>query len=196
MRALAAVVLALALPAAAQEEASDDDADSPDAETAPATAKAAGPQKPGDKLVALIADSVGTWKCTLRVTQPNSDPEDVPSVLKIDALVGGFAYAIDQSTQPKTGTATRMMAVWSQDPLTGKLTEAAWDSSGGSWRGTSVGPRGTSTVWAQDGSADGDALRMRTTWTRKNPKELLRVTEVKQLEGNRWVKLYEETCKR
>lgn len=192
-----AIVLTFAVPASAQEAE-----ETASAEEAPETEESEevstprpGPQKPGDKLVALLGGATGTWKCTLRITQPKADPVELSSTLKIEAMVDGFAYAIDQSTQAKAGAASRIYSVWSQDPMTGKLTEAAWDSKGGAWRGTSVGERNGKTVWAQDGTANGDALRQRTTWT-KEGKELKRVTEIRMIEGNRWERIFEETCRR
>lgn len=181
MRALAAVVLAVALPAAAQEEE----------QKAPKLAL-----KPGDKLIALAAEAVGTWKCAARVTHPDAEPAEMPATVKIEAVVAGHAYAVDYATQPKGGAPLRVMSVWSQDPMTGKLTEAGWDSQGGSWRGTSVGPRGEKTVWEQEGTAFAEPLRMRTTWLRKGPKELQRITELKQVDGGGWVRIHEETCRR
>src|SRR5689334_9162056 len=127
MRSLAVIASLIAVgmsaPALAQEPGEDEEdevAEKP--AQAPHT-----PQKPGDKLVALLNDTIGTWKCTNSVTMPGTDKVDVPATAKISAVLEGFAYALEYATAPKGGTANKVMAVWSQDPMTGKLIEMGWD---------------------------------------------------------------------
>lgn len=187
---IAAIALAMPVSALAQEPAPPAAASEDEEPAAPART----PQKPGEKLVALFADLAGTWKCSATLHERGAGSKEVSSTAKIAPVLDGFAYALEHALTPKGGSGTRTMVMWSEDPMTGKLNESGWDSEGSSWRGTSVGLRNDKAIWTQEGVAYGDALRMRTTWTRAG-KDLQRLVEVRQTDG-RWERTIEETCKK
>ncbi len=155
--------------------------------------------RPNAALTEAFRDLTGApWTCTGEMENPRSPGTQVKtrSEMRIRALVDGFAYAGDRRMEKNAAAPAgeKVALQWVWDEGKGKLLELGVDSSGTTWIGTSDGQKDGVLVWLAEGVTEGQPARVRTTITRKGPREVRVVSELEN--RGAWQKIGEDTCRR
>ena len=157
------------------------------------------PPKPAPALTEAFKDMSGTWTCSGSMDNPQAPGTQVKtkSEMRISPAVDGFAYTVAFKSEKNAAMPAGAKGViqFGFDPTRNKLVESGYDNLGSSWQGTSDGQKDGATVWNEEGTMMGQAMKTRTTVTRKGAKEVTMLSEVESKPGA-WQKMGEDTCRK
>lgn len=173
----------------------------PPAAAPAAAAPAAAPSPPGLPKPAAELDQLkffeGSWRCDGKAPAGPMGPEhSYKSTFKVKRELDGFWYAADyeQRKSKENPIPVKARVHLGYDTGTKKFLFAGVDNMGGMVNETSAGWEGDKMVAAGEGSAMGQKIGFRETFTRKSDKELTWQGELKM--GKDWMVVGNDTCKK
>ena len=156
----------------------------------------AAPKPP--KELSQLAYFAGSWTCTGKGFASPFGPEHATeATVKIGSVLGGYWYMFHYDETATAGNPMPYHAAgfWGYDTGEKVFVENCQDSFGGYCHQTSKGWAGDTFTFEGPGSAGGQKVAFRDTFTKKGPAEQVHMGEMQGPDG-KWMKLDEETCKR
>ena len=156
----------------------------------------AAPVKPAPELDQLKFFE-GSWRCDGKVPAGPMGPEHAyKSTFKVKKDLDGFWYVADyeQKKSKENPVPIRARAYFGYDGGAKRYVLGVHDNAGGLMSATSPGWDGERMIAAGDGTAMGQKVAFRDTFTKKGERELVWLGEMKM--GKDWMVVGNDTCKR
>jgi len=156
----------------------------------------AGPPKPGPEIDHLKFFE-GNWRCDGKVPAGPMGPEHgFKSTFKVKRDLDGFWYVAEyeQKKSKENPVPIRARAYFGYDGGTKKYVLSVFDNVGGIVLETSPGWEGERMIASGEGTAMGQRVGFRETFTKKAEKEMAWLGEMKM--GKDWMVVGSDTCRR
>jgi hypothetical protein len=163
---------------------------------APAAAGNAAPPKPAPELD-HVKFFEGNWHCDGKAPAGPMGPEHgYKSTFKVKKELDGFWYIADyeQKKSKDNPMPIKARGFLGYDTGTRKFIFGGFDNAGGMVTETSAGWEGDKFVSSGEGTAMGQRIGFRETFTKKSDKELVWMGELRM--GKDWIVVGNDTCKK
>jgi hypothetical protein len=198
-RTLVPAILCLSIPLAAPSISPAQTGGKPPGKTAaaPPAGSAAMPMKPQPEMD-KVKWLVGTWQCTGKTMASPMWPEHpVEATVVADMTLDGF-WILSHYKEKKTAQNTMPISgdeYWSYDGAEKMWDRVSVDNMGGFGTATAKGWEKGKLVWTGDALMGGQKMKVRDTFTEKNPREVTYSGEIGTPDG-KWAAAWEATCKK